>query len=240
LGGLTVARTGLGSVRAALAAVGTEGPGSWDKVCVACAEVPSMTGAGIILASGGEIRTSLGKSDPVEGVIEEAQFTLGEGPCIDAARQSAPVHEPDLAGPGLLRWPVFSPRAVAVGVAAVFAMPLQVGATHLGAMNYYRTRPGPLTHQQITAVLAISDLVAHTLIALQADAPPGALAPALADVPFRTGVHQATGMISAQLDIDMAEALVRLRAFAYTQDRPIDEVAGKVVLRTLRFDDHSD
>jgi hypothetical protein len=147
------------------------------------------------------------------------------------------VHEPDLAGPGLLRWPVFSPRAVEAGVAAVFAMPLQVGATHLGAMNYYRTSPGSLTHQQITDVLAISDLVAHTLIALQADAPAGALAPALADVPFRAYVHQATGMISAQLDIDMAEALVRLRAFAYTQDRSIDEVAGQVVVRTLRFDD---
>jgi AmiR/NasT family two-component response regulator len=59
-------------------------------------------------------------------------------------------------------------------------------------------------------------------------------------VPFRAHVHQATGMISAQLDIDMAEALVRLRAFAYTQDRPIDEVAGQVVVRTLRFDDQSE
>ncbi len=235
-----MAHGGLESVRTALAAVGRDGPGSWDKVCVACAEVPSMTGAGIILSAGGEIRNSLGKSDPVEGVIEEAQFTLGEGPCIDAARQSAPVHEPDLAGPGLLRWPIFSPRAVAAGVAAVFAMPLQVGATHLGAMNYYRTSPGPITHEQITEVLAICDLVAHTLIALQADAPPGALAHALADVPFRTHVHQATGMIAAQLDIDVAEALVRLRGFAYTQDRPIDQVAGQVVTRRLRFDVQSD
>jgi hypothetical protein len=199
-----------------------------------------MTGAGIILSAGGEIRTSLGKSDPVEGVIEEAQFTLGEGPCIDAARQSAPIHEPDLAGPGLLRWPIFSPPVVEAGVAAVFAIPLQVGSTHLGAMNFYRSVPGPLTHQQITDVLVIADLVAHTLIALQTDAPPGALAPALADVPFRAQVHQATGMIAAQLNIDMAEALVRLRGFAYTQDRPIDEVAARVVVRTLRFDDQSD
>src|SRR5687767_1840283 len=164
-GDLIVAPGGLESVWTALAAVGRDGPGSWDKVCVACAEVPSLTGAGIILSAGGEIRTSLGKSDPVEGIIEEAQFTLGEGPCIDAARQAAPVHEPDLAGAGLLRWPIFSPRVIAAGVAAVFAMPLQVGTTHLGAMNYYQTQPGALTHQQITQVLAISDLVSHTLIA---------------------------------------------------------------------------
>lgn len=199
-----------------------------------------MTGAGIILSAGGEIRTSLGKSDPVEGVIEEAQFTFGEGPCVDAARHSAPVHEPDLAGSGVLRWPIFAPRAVAAGVAAVFAMPLQVGATHLGAMNFYRDLPGPLSHQQITDVLGIADLVAHTLIALQADAPPGVLAPALAEVPFRAQVHQATGMVSAQLDVGMSEALVRLRSFAYTQDSTIDDVAVRVLDRTLRFDDLSD
>lgn len=230
----------LEEVRAALSAVGGGAPATWDRVCVACARVPPVTGAGIILSAGGEIRTSLGKSDPVEGVIEEAQFTYGEGPCVDAARHSAPVHEPDLAGSGLIRWPIFAARAVEAGVAAVFALPLQVGATYLGAMNFYRDRPGPLSHQQITDVLAIAELVAHAVIGLQAAAPPGALAPALADVPFRAQVHQATGMISAQLDVGMAEALVRLRGVAYTEDRPIDEVAGRVLTGTLRFDDQPD
>jgi hypothetical protein len=230
----------LAELRTALLSVGGGAPGSWDRVCVVCARVPSVTGAGIILSAGGEIRTSLGKSDPVEGVIEEAQFTFGEGPCVDAARYSAPVHEPDLAGSGLGRWPIFAARAVEAGVAAVFALPLQVGACHLGAMNFYRDRPGPLSHQQITDVLAVAELVAHTMIALQADAPPGALAPALADMPFRAQVHQATGMVAAQLDVGMAEALVRLRGVAYIEDRPIDEVAGRVLARTLRFDDLSD
>ncbi|HET9770319.1 MAG TPA: GAF and ANTAR domain-containing protein [Acidimicrobiia bacterium] len=230
----------LDDVRAALQKVGEGGPGSWDRVCVAGAKVPRVTGAGIILSAGGEIRTSLGKSDPVEGVIEEAQFTFGEGPCVDAARHSAPVHEPDLAGSGLSRWPIFAARAVEAGVAAVFALPLQVGSSYLGAMNFYRDRPGPLSHQQIIDVLAVAELVAHTMIALQADAPPGLLAPALADMPFRAQVHQATGMVAAQLEVGMAEALVRLRGVAYTEDRPIDEVAGRVLARTLRFDDSPD
>jgi hypothetical protein len=202
--------------------------------------VPVVTGAGIILSAGGEIRTSLGKSDPVEGVIEDAQFTYGEGPCVDAARHSVPVYEPDLAVSGLIRWPIFAARAVEAGVAAVFALPLQVGVSYVGAMNFYRDRPGPLSHQQIIDVLAVAELVAHSVIGLQADAPPGALAPALADVPFRAQVHQATGMISAQLGVGMAEALVRLRGAAYTEDLPIDEVAGRVLARRLRFDDQRD
>lgn len=227
---------GLGAVQAALGGI-ESGESSWDRVCAACAEALSVTGTGIILTAGGEQRTSLGVSDEVEGVIEEAQFTLGEGPCVDAARFAVPVHAPDLAGPRHTRWPTFSARAVDAGVAAIFALPLQVGSARIGAMNLYCTRPGPLSRSQLTAALALADLVTRAILDLQAHAPGEALAAGLAAVPFRAHVHQATGRISAQLDIGVAEALVRLRAYAYAHDRTIDEVAAKVVSGALRFDD---
>ncbi len=44
-------------------------------------------------------------------------------------------------------------------------------------------------------------------------------------------------MISAQLEVSLAEAPVRLRADAYGDDRPIAEVAADVVARRLRFED---
>ncbi len=229
---------GLGLVRAALRGI-ESGESSWDRVCVACAEVLSVTGTGIILLAGGEQRTSLGVSDEVESVIEEAQFTLGEGPCVDAARSAAPVHAPDLAGPGQTRWPTFSVRAVDAGVAAIFALPLQVGSARVGAMNLYRDRPGPLSHGQLATALAIADLVTHAVLDLQAHAPAEALAAGLSAVPFRAQVHQATGRISAQLDVGVAEALVRLRAFAYAHDRTIDDVAATVVSGALRFDEQA-
>jgi hypothetical protein len=50
-------------------------------------------------------------------------------------------------------------------------------------------------------------------------------------------VHQATGMISVQLGVSLAEALLRLRAHAYGQDRPVADVAADVVGRRMRFDD---
>jgi hypothetical protein len=52
----------------------------------------------------------------------------------------------------------------------------------------------------------------------------------------RAHVHQATGNIAAQLDVDVATALIRLRAFAWSRDRSIDDVAADVVARALRFD----
>lgn len=47
-------------------------------------------------------------------------------------------------------------------------------------------------------------------------------------------------MVSAQLEVNMAEALVRLRGYAYTQDSSVDDIAARVVGRTLRFDDLAD
>ena len=227
---------GLGLVQVALGGI-ESGESSWDRVCVACAEALSVTGTGIILMAGNDQRTSLGASDEVEGVIEEAQFTLGEGPCVDAARLAVPVHAPDLAGPGHTRWPTFSARAVDAGVAAIFALPLHVGPARIGAMNLYCVRPGPLSQSQLTTALAMADLVAHAILDLQAHAPAEGLAAGLAAVPFRAQVHQATGRISAQLDVGVAEALVRLRAYAYAHDRTIDDVAATVASGALRFDD---
>jgi AmiR/NasT family two-component response regulator len=87
--------------------------------------------------------------------------------------------------------------------------------------------------------LATAVLVSHAILDLQADAPAEVLAAGLAAVPFRAQVHQATGRISAQLDVGVAEALVRLRAYAYAQDLTIDEVAATVVSGALRFDDQA-
>lgn len=55
---------------------------------------------------------------------------------------------------------------------------------------------------------------------------------------YRAEVHQATGMVSVQLGVSLAEALVRLRARAYADGRPIAQVAADVVGRRLRFEDH--
>lgn len=50
-------------------------------------------------------------------------------------------------------------------------------------------------------------------------------------------MHRATGMVSAQLDASLAEALLRLRAYAYRRDLPLGDVAGDVVAGRIRFND---
>ena len=43
-------------------------------------------------------------------------------------------------------------------------------------------------------------------------------------------------MVAAQLSSDVGDALARLRAHAYAEDRTLTSVAADVVARRLRFD----
>lgn len=207
------------------------------RVCVVCADVTRLSGAGIMLMSGDIPHGSICTSNAVSALVENLQFELGEGPCVDAYRGDRPVLEPDLAAPAHVQWPAFSGPALSAGVRAVFGFPLQVGAVRFGALNLYRDEPGELTDEQHADALILANLGAEVVLLLQAGAPPGRLAAELeAGADFQDIVHQASGMIAAQLGVPVAQALIRLRAFAFGNDRPLGDVARDVVDRALRFD----
>ena len=211
-------------------------PGA-GRLCEVCADVVAMTGAGIMLMSGDIQRGSVCSSNEVSALIEELQFTLGEGPCVDAYRTDRPVLEPDLANTVAPRWLAFTPPAVAAGARAIFGFPLQVGAIRLGALNLYRDRPGALGGAQHADALVMAGVAARAVLAMQANAPPGALGADLeAGSDFRFVVHQASGMVAAQLEVSVTEALVRLRAYAFANGRLVTDVAEDVVARRLRLE----
>jgi len=200
-----------------------------------------MSGAGILLMVGGFRRGSVCTTDGTSALVERLQYDYGEGPGIDAWREDQPVLEPDLANPRSLRWPAFSGPAVRAGVRAIFGFPLRVGAIRLGALDLYRTSPGPMTATQHADVMVMAGIAAHALLLLQFDAPPGQLGAQL-DVggDYRHGVQQASGMVAAQLGVGVDEALVRLRAYAFGNARALTDVAESVLARTLRFDRQDD
>lgn len=210
------------------------------RLCQVCAEVTEVSGAGIMLMSGDVARGSVCSTNEVSAAIEQLQYDLGEGPCVDAYHLDRSVLEPDLADPAAPRWLAFTGPALEAGVRAVFGFPLQVGAVRLGALNLYRDRPGPLGDEQHADALVMADVAAQALLVLQANAPPGGLAAELeAGADFQYVVHQASGMVSAQLGVSVGQALVRLRAYAFGNDRSLTEVAKDVVERTLHFDERS-
>lgn len=211
--------------------------GESTPLCRVCAEALLVSGAGIMVMSGELPRGSLCSSDGVSALIEDLQYTMGEGPCVDAYFHDRPVLEPNLSDPEESRWPGFTPPAVAAGARAVFGFPLHVGAVRLGALNLYEDQPGALSDDQHADALVMADVAARAVLDMQAQAPPGALAAELmaAGSDFHFVVHQAAGMVSAQLEVSVVEALIRLRAQAFGTDRPLGDVAQDVVDRRLRF-----
>jgi GAF domain-containing protein len=222
-------------LRRVLAAISAEGD-AWSsaRLCAVCPGIVGADGAGVMLMSGDVPRGSLCTTNEVSHLIEELQYSLGEGPCVDAYQQDQVVAEPDLADPVTVRWLAFTPPALQAGVRAVFGFPLRVGAVRLGALNLYRGQPGSLSGDQHADALVVADVVARWVLEAQAGAPPDVVADELqTGADFHYVVHNAAGMVSVQMGISVAEALIRIRAFAFGCDRLLNDVAEDVVARRL-------
>ena len=208
------------------------------RLCRVAETVTGVSGAGIMVMAQDRPAGSLCTSSAVSAAVEDLQYTLGEGPCIDAYHLDRPVLEPDLGNPAVDRWLAFPAAALEAGARAVFGFPLRFGSIRVGALNLCCDRAGPLSDDQHADALVMAAVAAEAVLALQAGAPPGELAAALeAGSNFQSAVHQAAGMVSVQLGVSIPEAFVRLRAYAFASGRLLADVAADVVGRRLRFED---
>jgi AmiR/NasT family two-component response regulator len=118
----------------------------------------------------------------------------------------------------------------------VFGFPLRVGTVRLGALNLYRDRHGPLTGDQHADALVVADVAARWVLEAQAGAALGAVAAELeSGADFHFVVHNAAGIVSVQRGISITEALIRLRAYAFSNDRLLADVAEDVIAHRLRL-----
>jgi GAF domain-containing protein len=221
----------LARVRAAL----EWGHGS-HTLCVAAAETVGVVSAGVVLMAGGRALGNVCVSDPAAEAIEDVQYTLGEGPCVDAWRSKQPVLVPDLSESSLVEWAGLRTAAQEAGMRAAFGFPLLIETVCVGALNLYHDQPGPLSAEQVADALATAHVAGRIIVEWQAVAGPGSVPWQLEQVPVhRAVVHQAAGMISVQTGLPVEDALVLLRAYAFAEDQLITVVAAEVVARRLRL-----
>jgi hypothetical protein len=206
------------------------------RFCEVATDLIGVSGAGVMLMWGDVPQGSLCSSNNVSHLIEQWQYTLGEGPCVDAYTLDRVVTEPDLAEPDRPRWLAFTPRALDAGVRAIFGFPINQNSARLGALNLYLDRPGSLDPDQLADAVVFAEVIADWVIGAQAAAPEGSLAAEIdADSDFHFVVQNAAGMVSVQLGVSVAEALVRIRGYAFSQNRLVRNVADDIVARRLRL-----
>jgi hypothetical protein len=211
-------------------------------LCEDCAAAIPVNGVGLALMTDAGHQGVIAASDASARLMEDLQFGLGEGPCRDASLGRVPILLPDLARTAAGRWPAFGPAVLEAGIAAIFAFPLQVGAIRLGILDLYRDTTGPLDDDQLAEALVYADAAVAVLLHLQDEmSPAGGLHPQLGEpLEDRAEIHQATGVISVHASVSLTEALLLLRAHAYSADRPILDVARDVMAHALRFGANSD
>lgn len=181
----------------------------------------------------GGVAEIIAATDGVSEELEERQSTVGEGPSLDVLHGHAALLLPDLSSTdSMVRWPVFTASAAKAGVSAMFSFPIRADDVAVGVMDVYRFKAGDLTDDELADALSFADAA----LALALDRY-GSVEPPVDDLfsARRAAIHQASGMVSVQLGISVADALARLRAYAFAHDRQLADVADDVVARKLRF-----
>jgi GAF domain-containing protein len=210
--------------------------GAEDTLCASSAEIARVDGAGVVLIMRGNALGTVCSSNATVEAVEEVQYSLGEGPCLEAFRTKAPVLVPDLAADDVVRFPGFREGALEAGVRAAFGFPILVGSVCIGALNLYQHRAGTLSTDQFADALVVAHVAGRTVLEWQSVAGNGSLARQLEHLPSnRAVVHQAAGIVSVQAATTVDDALALLRAYAFSHNRPINEVAAEVVSGALRF-----
>lgn len=205
--------------------------------CSACVQVLDVDAAAVVMIPASGHPELFCSSDATAAGVEDIQIMLGQGPAFAAHEAGHPILVPDVAVRDL-RWPMFpiamAERPQAAGIGAMFSLPLQVGAIRVGVLDLFRLAHGPLGTLQYSAALRIAEAV--TVALLESAAQIDADGSNFGGLTLNRLINQATGMLIAQLGVDPQEAYLRLRAHAYSVNRPVADIAGDIVNRRLRLD----
>jgi hypothetical protein len=178
-------------------------------------------------------RTTIHTSDAMIAYVEQRQYALGEGPSLTAFLTGVPALIANVARAPRAPWPVLFGEIEQLPIGSLYAFPLRVGVISLGVCSFYRRAARPLTPADVTTVLTTLEATTLDLVAASArEEVEPALDGRTHDALSSTQIHQATGMIMAQLGTDAVTALARLRGRAFAEGRGVHTVAHDVVART--------
>ncbi|MBT1682459.1 GAF and ANTAR domain-containing protein [Curtobacterium flaccumfaciens] len=198
---------------------------------------------GVSISTFGELCPSetVSATDEVATRIDEIQLDLSEGPCWTALATDAPVLETDLVQRPNAAWPAFNDAVRSEPVGAVFAFPVAFGPFPLGAIDVYVPEPATIeddtVRQTMTLASAVSRRVLRRALRSIADEDDALLDRSPSS---RRVVHQATGVVLAQLDISPEDAYLLLQGHAFARRTTMRRVAEEILDGTVRFEKRGD
>jgi GAF domain-containing protein len=201
-------------------------------LCRRCAEVLGSTGVSLVLTNDGDTAVAE-SSDPTAERAADLQSTLGQGPTLDALRLHRAVVTADLGTDE--RWPELASAAATVGYRAAVAVPLLIDSTQLGALTAYDAEPTIIDGPSVAHAAHVARVLTGILLGLPVHVSTGLAKAISTAAAHQARVHQAAGIISVDEGCSVEEAMVRLRAYAYANERLLADVADAVVGQGLRL-----
>jgi hypothetical protein len=207
------------------------------RMCRACATILGAGGGALTLAYNDPERVRLGATDEKAAQLDDLQEVTGEGPSHEAYRTGqwveATVGDRDSSPSGSSRWPMFEAAvSESLGACVIYAIPVLPRTRTLGVLTLYQMVKRPLLLDQKEAMILVDAVGVALVNGTPAD--PG-LTVEPASWPVRAKMHQATGMVMAQLFVSPEDALALLRAHAFAHDTTLAQVSELVVSRRLDF-----
>ena len=161
-------------------------------------------------------------TDEVLRVIDEHQFTLKQGPCLDAIRDHETVTSNDLASDP--RWPVWgSEMAAQAGVHSCLCVRLFIRGNSLGALNMYSRTTHGFTSSDIDHGVA---LAAQIALAFQVSQDHKNFDAGLAN---RTVIGQAVGIVMERYSLDPDTAFRVLARLSSQLNIKLVDIAADLV-----------
>ena len=203
------------------------------RMCQACAGILGMDGGSLTLAYADEERVTLCATDEWSARLEDLQEVIGEGPSYDAYQERL-IHRLLVDGALELRWPLLSDAIKdGLGRCAVYAIPIKPGPQTMGVATFYQHEVSPMLIDEVEAQVLI-DAVGVALVkdpdVLDDDSHAKA-----ESWNSRAQVHQATGMVMAQLSISSDDSIALLRAHAYAHRQSLAGTSADIIARRLDF-----
>jgi len=178
---------------------------------------------------------TMSASTSLAATFDELQFDLGEKPSWDAMTTRRPVLVDDLHSVRNSPWPALQKATQSIDIRSVYAFPLTMGSLDIGAVSLVSQRPETLPSSQIKDAEILAQIAASQV--LRRSLASRTLNTNLEDNEgySRRVVHQATGMVLAQLNLSAADALLIIHGHAFSRGRTVRDVAADVVTRRLDF-----
>jgi GAF domain-containing protein len=211
----------------------TDLPGVLTRIAeLAKAVIPGATEVSVTLVRSSEAHTAA-FTGGMALELDERQYEVGHGPCLEAARSAATISVADMTAE--TRWPNWTPRATAASVASSLSIGLPIQDSAVGALNIYAAKPDAFDEKAVALAQTFASYAAVALANAHLYDTTATLAQRMqVAMESRAVIDQAKGIIMGERRCTAEEAFAILSKVSQDSNRKLRDVAAALVDRAAR------